>query len=93
MVRVSGSASRPPDGFDSGRSFLTTRLNQLEKRKAGRVETKVSMSEELWPGLLLNQLRRDFGSGCFFVARGNAGGTAQVQDAQGVGEGVHLHHP
>jgi len=35
MVRVSGSASRLQDGFDTGRSFLTTRLNQLEKRKTG----------------------------------------------------------
>ncbi len=48
MVRVSRSASRLQDGFDTGRSFLTTRLNQLEKGKpvepgcdegAARVET------------------------------------------------------
>ena len=51
MVRVSGSAFRPPDGFDSGRSFLTTRLNQLEKRKAGRVEATLRVAGDLGAGL------------------------------------------
>ena len=46
---VVGSTYRAPDGFDTGRSFLTTRLNQLyppklveptrERQRAGRVET------------------------------------------------------
>ena len=32
---VVGSAFQPPDGFDTGRSFLTTRLNQLGSSEAG----------------------------------------------------------
>ena len=50
-------------GFDSGRSFFAARLNQLgerwklveptcERQRAGRVETKVWVSGDLWSGLV-----------------------------------------
>ena len=54
------STYRAPDGFDTGRSFLTTRLNQLEKGKpvepgcyegAARIETILRVVGDLGVGL------------------------------------------
>ena len=70
------------DGFDSGCSFLAARLNQLgerwklveptcERQRAGRVETKVQVSGDLWSGFGY-RMQGGFDSGrSFFAARLN----------------------
>ena len=49
-----GSATQPPDGFDTGRSSLTARLNQLQ----GRVPaTRLNQLQGRVPATRLNQLQ------------------------------------
>ena len=61
-----GSATQPPDGFDTGRSSLTARLNQLQ----GRVPaTQLNQLQGRVPATRLNQLQGLNSSTSFWEGR------------------------
>ena len=79
------------DGFDLGCSFFAARLNQLgerwklveptcERQRAGRVETVVQVSGDLWSGLV---------TGCRVVSTQPFAG-AHVLAQPASGRGVHV---